>query len=104
MQRMRPDQPRITCEACGKKGHAANTCDFLAMSVFLQCYLKNGIVTKDTIADAEQRWVERWKDHGSSPSTTPSKVYTVFAEQSSLTFEQMEDKMDWLCWPATLME
>jgi hypothetical protein len=84
--------------------NAANTCDFLAMSVFLQRYLKNGIVTKDIIADAKRRWVERWKDRGGSPSTTPSKVYAVFAEQSGLTFKQMEDRMDWLCWPATLME
>jgi hypothetical protein len=53
MRRMCPDQPHVTCEACGKKGHAANTCDFLAMSVFLQHYLKNGIVTKDNIADAK---------------------------------------------------
>jgi hypothetical protein len=51
---MHPNQPCIICEACGKKGHSANTCDFLAMSVVLQRYLKNGIVTKDTIADAER--------------------------------------------------
>jgi hypothetical protein len=41
---------------------------------------------------------------GGSPTTTPSKVYTAFAEQNGLTFEQMEDEMDWLCWPTTLME
>ncbi len=74
------------------------------MSVFAQRYLKNGIAMKDTIVDAKQRWVEWWKDHGGSPSVTPTMVYTAFAEQSGLTFEQMEDKMDWLCWPATLME
>ncbi len=33
---MRPDQLQVICNACGKKGHSANTCDFLAMSVFLQ--------------------------------------------------------------------
>ena len=32
---MRPDQPQVICDACSKKGHGANTCDFLAMSVFL---------------------------------------------------------------------
>jgi hypothetical protein len=103
-QRMQLDQPRVTCEACGKMGHVANTCNFLAMSVFLQRYLKNGIAAKATIADAERHWIERWKAHGGSPTTTPSKVYTAFAEQSSLTFKQMEDEMDWLCWPTTLME
>jgi hypothetical protein len=35
-RRMRPDQPRVICDACGKKGHSTNTCDFLLMSVFLQ--------------------------------------------------------------------
>jgi hypothetical protein len=103
-QRMQPDQPCVTCEACGKTGHVVNLCNFLAMSVFLQQHLKNGIATKATIADAEHCWIERWKARGGSPTTTPSKVHTAFAEQSGLTFEQMEDEMDWLCWPATLME
>jgi hypothetical protein len=101
---MHPDQPRVTCNACGKTGQVANTCNFLAMSVFLQRYLKNGIATKDTIVDAEQRWVDRWKDRGGSPGTTPAKVYAAFTEHSGLTFEQIEDKINWLCWPATLME
>jgi hypothetical protein len=101
---MHPDQPQVTCDACGKTGHIANTCDFLAMSDFLQRYLKNGIATKDTIADAEQHWVDRWKDRGGSPGTTPAKVYAAFTEHSGLRLEQIEDEIDWLCWPAILME
>ena len=85
-------------------GHVANTCNFLAMSGFLQRYLKNGIATKATIADAECCWIEWWKARGGSPTTTPSKLYMAFAEQSGLRFKQMEDEMDWLCWPASLME
>jgi hypothetical protein len=100
-RRMRPDLPRVLCDACGKKGHSANTCDFLAMSVFLQRYLKNGIATKDTIAAAESRWIDRWKDNGGTPTTTPSKVYMMYAANSGLTLDQMEDEMDWLCWPTT---
>jgi len=100
-RRMRPDLPRVICDACGKKGHSANTCDFLAMSVFLQRYLKNGIATKDTIAAAESRWIDRWKDNGGTPTTTPSKVYTMYAANSGLTLDQMEGEMDWLCWPTT---
>ena len=68
-RRMRPDQPRVICNACGKKVHSTNTCDFLAMSVFLQRFLRNGIANKDTIADAERRWVERAKE--SSGLTAP---------------------------------
>jgi hypothetical protein len=97
LQRMHPDQPRVTCDACGKTGHVSNTCNFLAMLVFLQLYLKNGIATKDPIADAEWRWVEHWKDRGGSPGTTPAKVYAAFIEQSGLTFKQIEDNIDWLC-------
>jgi hypothetical protein len=55
---MRADQPRVTCKACGKTGHGANTCDFLAMLVFLKRYLKNGIATKSTIEAAEKHWIE----------------------------------------------
>jgi hypothetical protein len=101
---MHPDQLRIICEACGKKGHSANMCDFLAMSVFLQHYLENGIATKDTITDAEHCWINHWKEHDGSPTTTPSKVYQAFAEHSSLMLDQMEAEMDWLCWPVTSME
>jgi hypothetical protein len=101
---MHPNQPRATCDACGKTGHIANMCNFLAMLVFLQRYPKNGIAMKDTIADAERRWVDRWKDRGGSPGTTPAKVYAAFTEHSRLTFEQIEDEIDWLCWPATSME
>ncbi len=103
-RRMRPNQPCVIFKACGKKGHCANMCNFPAMSVFLQRYLKNGIATKDTIVDAEHCWIERWKDCGGSPTTTPSKVYKAFTDQSGLTLEQMENKMDWLCWPATSTE
>jgi hypothetical protein len=74
------------------------------MSVFLQWYLKNGKATKDTIADAEHCWIDRWKEHGGSPTTTPAKVYQTFAEHSGLTLDQMEAKMDWLCWLETLIE
>jgi hypothetical protein len=98
---MRPNQPRVICDACEKKGHSANNCDFLAMSVFLQRYLKNGIATKDTIAAAKSRWIDRWKDNGGTPTTMPSKVYTMYAANSGLTLDQMEDKIDWLCWPTT---
>jgi hypothetical protein len=104
LQCMQPHQPQVTCDACGKKGHSANTCDFLAVLIFLQRYLKNGITTKETIAEAERQWVERWKDMDGPPGRTPSKVYQVFTEHSGLTLDQMEAKMDWLCWPATSNE
>ncbi len=107
---MRLDQPRVICNAWGKKGHGANTCDFLAMSVFLQRFMKHGIANKETIADAEQRWVDRAKEYFAprdrtkdsssvSRGNTPSKVFQVFAERSGLSLDQMEDEIDWLCWP-----
>jgi hypothetical protein len=101
---MQPDQPKVTCNPCGKKEHSANTCDFLAMSVFLQRYLKNGITNKETIVDAECCWVKRSKEYGGYPSATPSKVYQAFAKLSGLTLDQMEAEIDWLCWSATLEE
>jgi hypothetical protein len=98
--RMCPDQPRVICDACGKKGHSANTCDFLAMSVFLQQFLRNGIANKDVIADAERRWVERAMESISPHGATPSKVYQAYDKHRDLTLEQMEDEINWLCWPA----
>jgi hypothetical protein len=74
---------------------------FLAMSVFLQRYLKNGIATKDTIAAAKSCWIDCWKENGGTPTMTPSKVYTMYAANSGLPFNQMEEEIDWLCWPMT---
>jgi hypothetical protein len=71
------------------------------MSVFLQRYLKNGIATKDTIAAAESRWIDCWKDNGGTPTMTPLKVYTMYAANSGLLLDQMDDEIDWLCWPTT---
>jgi hypothetical protein len=86
-RRMRPDQPKVICDACGKKGHGANTCDFLAMSIFLQRFMKHGMANKESIAEAEQCWVERVKDSHVPCNTTPSKVYQAYAERSGLTLE-----------------
>ena len=72
--------------------------------------MKHSIANKDTITDAEQCWVDRAKDsftprdHAKDSSfvsrgTTPSKVFQAFAERSGLSLEQMEDEIDWLCWP-----
>jgi hypothetical protein len=99
--RMRADEPRRTCKACGKMGHGANTCDFLAVLVFLQRYLKNGIATKLTIKAVEKRWIEQWKDWGGSLTTTLGKIYQAYSDLSGLTLDQMKDKIDWLCWPAS---
>jgi hypothetical protein len=74
------------------------------MSIFLQRYLKNGIATKETIAEAKRRWVDPWANQDNPPGRTPSKVYQAFVEHSGLTLDQMEAKMDWLCWPATSYE
>jgi hypothetical protein len=101
---MHPDQPQVICDACSKKGHSTNTCDFLAMSVFLQRFLRNGIANNDTIADAECHWVKRAKESIGPRGATPSKVYQAYAEHSGLTLKQMEDEIDWLCCPADLEE
>ncbi len=69
------------------------------MSVFIQRFMKYSMANKDTIAKAEQRWVERAKDSHGYRGTTPSKVYQAFAKRSGLTLEQMEDEINWLCWP-----
>jgi hypothetical protein len=70
------------------------------MSVFLQQFLRNGIANKDTIVDAERRWVKRAKESIGPHSATPSKVYQACAEHSGLTLEQMEDEINWIFWPA----
>jgi hypothetical protein len=96
---MQPNKSHLMCQACGKAGHTENTCDFLAMSVFLQHYLKTGIAMKATIKDAERHWVEQWKNRGGTLATTPLKVYQAYTEEYGIDLDQLEDKINWLCWP-----
>jgi hypothetical protein len=96
---MREDQPRMTCKACSKTSNGTNNCNLLAMLVFLQRYLKNGIATKSTIKAAEKRRIEQWEDQGGSLTTMPRKIYQAYTDLSGLTLDQMEDKINWLCWP-----
>ena len=99
-RRTAPDTPTVTCKACGRKGHMAATCDFLAMSVIQQRYLKLGHGTSDDVAAAERRWLDRWKQRGGQPgSTTPRTVMAAYMEQYGVSVEQLEDEIDWDCWP-----
>jgi hypothetical protein len=60
---------------------------------------KTRIVTKATIKDAKQRWVELRKNHGGTPATTHLKVYQAYTEEYGIDLNQLKDEINWLCWP-----
>ena len=95
-----PDAPTYTCKACGRRGHKAATCDFLAQSVFLQKYLAKGHVHSADIEAAEARWLDRWSSKGGNPGAlTPKKVLLAYTAKYGHPLEQLEDEIDWNCWP-----
>lgn len=87
------------CEACGKRGHIASTCDYLAMSVFTRKFIRQGKLTEDLARDLEKRWLDRWSTKGGKPHTTPSKVYAAVSEMYGLSLDQLDAGIDWRCWP-----
>lgn len=53
-----PFDPTAYCDACGRWGHKAITCDMLAMAVWLKDFMNRG-GSKEQIEQVQQYWVER---------------------------------------------
>ena len=96
--RIRSPTADEVCEACGKRGHVASTCDFLAMSVFLRKFTKQGKLTELAAKDAEKRWLEKWSSKGGKPHTTPNRVYNAYTSMYDVSLEQLDRAIDWQCW------
>ena len=99
MHRIRSPVADSICEACGKRGHVASTCDFLAMSVCNKKFIKQGKLTDTMAREVEKRWLEKWSSRGGKPHTTPSKVYAAVTEMYGLSLEELDAEIDWQCWP-----
>ena len=102
MNRIRSPTADEVCEACGKRGHVAATCDFLAMSVFLRKFTKQGKLTDSAAKEAERRWLEKWSSRGGKPHTTPQRVYNAYTSMYDISLEQLDSEIDWQCWPVDI--
>ena len=81
------------CDACGKWGHKATTCDALAMGVYVQRYMGND-KNKAAIDEAMDSWsYKHWKYVATDSS--PTEVLSRYCQAVQLPVEQVDDELDW---------
>ena len=81
------------CDACGKYGHQAVTCDSLGMAIFMRLYCREK-GNKSIMDEAEQNWKEKNKKWVSS-SSTPRKILTRYCSVVGVPEEQIDSELDW---------
>jgi hypothetical protein len=86
-----------TCPACGRWGHPAIRCHYLAMFVHCKRYLVNASDSEKK--DCEKAWVERNKRWLKDDRTTPRRVARLYCKKLNLSEEKFEqtlvDELDW---------
>jgi hypothetical protein len=70
----------------------------LAVALFVNWY------TKADLSDAqrskiEQDWLACWKEELGRPGRTPRQVMRTYCEMHNISSEDVDDAMDWDCWP-----
>ena len=55
-------------------------------------------MTADEKQAVEDRWLERWKSR-TRVSTKPRVLMTNYLESHELSIDQLDEEMDWACWP-----
>ena len=90
------------CKACGRYGHKAVHCDFLAMFVWMQEYWKGR--DPAVIKEVERRWTERnakWLDN---ERRTPTRVSMAYCYNCDVEPEVLKDELDWSFFSGTAPE
>jgi len=86
-----------TCPACGRWGHPAIRCHYLAMFIHCKRYLVNASDSEKK--DCEKAWVERNKRWLKDDRTTPRRVARLYCKKLNLSEEKFEqtlvDELDW---------
>ena len=82
-----------TCHACGRFGHPAMRCDFLAKYAHMLEYWK----TKDPaeVKLAQERWSERNKKWIDGDHRTPRKVAMQYCSDIGFDVNKLVDEIDW---------
>ena len=90
------------CRACGRYGHKAVHCDFLAMFVWMQEYWKN----KDPkeIKEVERRWTERNAKFLENEKRSPTRISMAYCYDCDVKPEELRDQLDWEYFSGTAPE
>ncbi len=101
---IRPNQrrckflPGVQCEACKPLGHAASTCDMLAIALFVEKYIKQSLSNEDQ-HKIEADWIGMWKTKLAQPQRLPSQVMKAYCSDLGITSDHLDRAIDWDCWP-----
>jgi hypothetical protein len=96
--RRRSFVPGVQCDACKRIGHAASSCDMLAIALFLDKYVKQSL-SDDVRRTIELTWVSRWKEKLGQPQRSPSQVMKAYCDNLDISPGHLDLAMDWDCWP-----
>ena len=80
----RPPRPTVKCADCGKLGHEAAQCDFLAMMVTMERWKRQGR-HQSGIDDALRRWNLRYEKYLDRRRKGPVEVKELFLRDNGLT-------------------
>ena len=71
-------------------------CPHLALAIILDLYKSQ--MSAEEKQKVEDNWVKRWKPQ-TNVNTRPRALLTSYIEESGIPLEQLEEEMDWACWP-----
>ena len=88
----------VRCACCGRGGHSAAECDFLAMYILCERWRRSKGFSEDIVKKALQRWEDRYAAYlRRRSSTRPSDAYEKFVKKlgNGFTLDQISNEMDW---------
>ena len=90
------------CNACGRYGHQATQCDFLAMF----SYMKENWTNKDpkVAKELERNWTERNSRYLDNERRTPTRVSMAYCYNCDVPPEALKDEIDWSFFSGTAPE
>ena len=98
-QKIRCQKFHGTCDACVRYGHTAAQCNLLAMSIYINKYMRD--ITPEIVKTVEKNWAERngqWLGKGVE---APSKVSKCYTDGVQITLLELEEQTDWDFFDAT---
>ena len=80
------------CDACGKYGHQAVTCDSLGMAIYMRLYCRDK-KNKSIMDEAEQNWNKKNKKWVTE--SPPSKILARYCSVAGVPESQVDSELDW---------
>ena len=74
-----------------------DSCDQLAMALWLKKYLEN-TTNASTCAKVEEEWMEKYTEKLGTSKYTPRQVMATYLENMAMDVDQLDLELDWETW------